>query len=95
VVQLLFDVLRQIFGEGFSQWVVAGERPRPLPRRLRQRDRRADDLVLEDQVFRPELREPRVLDERFVGRAERADDDVDLPAEAEARGRCFLVGGSQ
>jgi hypothetical protein len=46
--------------------------------------------VLQDQIFRPELGEPGVLDERVVGPRERADDEIDLPPEADARG--FSLG---
>jgi hypothetical protein len=41
--------------------------------------------VLQNQVLGPELGKLRVLDERVVGSRERADDEIDLPPEADAR----------
>jgi hypothetical protein len=87
VVQLLLDVLREVFGERRRERVVTVRSPRLLERRLGQRDGRANDLVLEDQVFRPKLREARVLEERLVRGSERADDDVDLSPETETCGQ--------
>jgi hypothetical protein len=46
--------------------------------------------VLQDQVRGPQFGEPRVLDERVVGFRERANDEIDLPPEADARG--FSLG---
>jgi hypothetical protein len=46
--------------------------------------------VLQNQILGPELREPRLLDERVVGSRERANDEIDLPPEADARG--FSLG---
>jgi hypothetical protein len=42
--------------------------------------------VLENQVVRPELRQPRVLDERIVRNGERGNEQAELPPQAGARG---------
>jgi hypothetical protein len=51
--------------------------------------------VLQDQVFRPELAELRMLDELGEGNSERADDQVDLAPKGEAPSRRSSVGCSQ
>jgi hypothetical protein len=80
VAELLVDVLLEVR----RQRLVA-TRSRPCERRLRQRDGRADDLVLEDEVLGPQLAQPRLLDERVVCGRERADEDAELTPEARAR----------
>jgi hypothetical protein len=76
VAQLLADMLVEVVRERLRQRVVQFARPRE--RRFGQGDGRADDLVLEDQVLGPELREARVLDERGVGPCERDDEEREL-----------------
>jgi hypothetical protein len=83
---VLFEVARQRRGKG----IVVQQLPRACERCLRERHGRADDLVLQDQILGPQLGEPWVLDERFVGRRERTNDEIDLPPEADARG--FSLG---
>jgi hypothetical protein len=92
VVDLLLDVLFEIRGERLGQRVGIGQISRAPQRYLGQRDGRSDDLVLLDQVRRPQLGEPRVLDERLVGRCQRTNGDGDLPPEADA-GRVGSRGG--
>jgi hypothetical protein len=43
--------------------------------------------VLEDEVLGPKLWEPRMFDQRVVGRGERADKEIELEPEATARRR--------
>jgi len=85
VADLLVDVLLEIRGKGRRESVPLDELPRALQRRLGQRDGRADDRMLLEQVLRPKLGEPWVLDERVVRGCERANRDGDLPPEADAR----------
>jgi hypothetical protein len=88
VAELLVDVLLQVARERRCQRIAFAQLTRPRERRFGQRDGRADDLVLEDQVLGPELGKPRMLDQRVVGDRERADDQVDLPPQAEACRAC-------
>jgi hypothetical protein len=80
VTELLVDVLFQIRGER-----VIAQLPRADERRLRQRDGRANDLVLQNQVLRPQLGEPPVLDERVVRGRERGGEEAELAPKARAR----------
>jgi hypothetical protein len=95
-VKLLLDVLFEVRGERQRQCVAgAGELARTTERRLGQRHRRADDLVLLDQVLGPQLGQLRMVDERTVGRRERANGEGDLPPEANARGVGSRAGSGQ
>jgi hypothetical protein len=85
VAELFPDVLLEVGREGRRQRVGVRQLSRTLERRLGQRHGRSDDRVLLKQVLRPELGEPRVLDERVVRGCERADREGDLPPEAGAR----------
>ena len=86
LVDVLLQVARERRGERIVQLARAGER------RLGQRHRRADDLVLEDQVLGPELAEARVCDERLVGARERNDEQAELAAQPGARRVGLRVG---
>jgi hypothetical protein len=81
VAELFVDVLLQVRRER-----LVAQFPRADERGLRQRHRRPDDLVLEDEVLGPELPEARVLDERVVGDGKRGDEQAELPPQAGARG---------
>jgi hypothetical protein len=85
VAELFADVLVEVGREWRRQRVGGRQLSRTRQRRLGQRNRCADDRVLLEQVLRPELGEPRVLDERVVRGCERADRDGDLAPEADAR----------
>jgi hypothetical protein len=85
MVELLLDVLFEIRGERLGQRVSGRQLSRARQRNLSQRDGRADDLMLLDQVRPPQLGQPRVLDERLVGRRQGTNGERDLPPEADAR----------
>src|SRR5207249_2850527 len=83
VADLLVDVFLQIRRERRPERVV--EAAGLLECRLRQRYGRADDLVLEDEIVRPELAQARMLDEPCVRVRERPDEKPELRPEAGAR----------
>src|SRR4051794_19793769 len=80
LVHMLLQVARERLGQG-----VPVELVRAREGRLGQGHRRADDLVLQDQILGPELTEARMLDERRVGARERHDQDGELRPQAGAR----------
>jgi hypothetical protein len=84
MTELLVDMLPEIRRKRRSERIVEAARLREG--RLGQRHRRADDLVLEDQVLRPELAQARMVDQRRVRRRERRNEQVELRPEASARG---------
>ena len=54
MVELLVDVLLEVGRERRGQRIGGRQSPLPPKRRLRERHRRADDLVLKDQVLGPQ-----------------------------------------
>src|SRR6478752_5787597 len=90
VAELLVDVLLQVARERRGERII--QLARPGERRLGQRHSSADDLMLEDQVLRPELAEARVRDERLVGTREGNDEQAELAAQTGARSVRLRVG---
>jgi hypothetical protein len=95
VVELLVDVLLEVRGERRRERIRAVQLTRPRERRLGQRDGRADDLLLQDQVLGPELREARVLDQRGVRSSERGDEEIEFQPEPGAGRLAFRTDRAQ
>ena len=58
----LVDVLVEVRGERLGERVVGAARRRPFAGGEGERDRCADDLMLDHEVFGPELTQARVFD---------------------------------
>jgi hypothetical protein len=85
VPELLVDMELEVARERRRDGIGAVQLACPLQGGTRQRDGRADDLVLNDQVLGPELGDERVVDEASARLRVRRDDELERAPEAAAR----------